>query len=298
MELKTSVTESFLKLFYHELVNLSLGMANTLNLFILRIESNRFSYDSLTQQLYDLIITFSLSRTEMDRLKETPGGQKYKLACERLRNHLSNEGELGELLLYSFLEAHLKAPKILTKLELKTSPNDYVKGADGVHLLKVSESNFQLIFGESKLYSDLEQGINVAFKSINDFLDKKKNKIAYEAHLLTSQLLKESVDEVTYQFLKQIIVPTERDEDIELDNSFGIFLGFDFEIKEDKMRLDNNAFREFVKSETNKMAQEALAKIQENISQTSLAGYNFYVYLMPFSELEKTRKEIIEKITV
>jgi hypothetical protein len=293
MELRTSVTEGFLKLFYHELVNLSLGRLNTLNLFILRIESNRFSYDSLTQQLYDLIITFSLSRAEMDRLKDTPGGQKYKLACERLRNHLSNEGELGELLLYSFLEAHLKAPKILTKLELKTSPNDYVKGSDGVHLLKVSESSFQLVFGESKLYSNLEQGIDKAFDSINDFLDKKKNKIAYEAHLL-----KESEDEITYQFLKRIIVPTERDEDIELDNSFGIFLGFNFEIAEDKMQLDNNAFREFVKSETNKLTQKALNKIKENISNASLAGYNFYVYLMPFSELEKTRKEIIEKITV
>jgi hypothetical protein len=234
----------------------------------------------------------------MDRLKDTPGGQKYKLACERLRNHLSNEGELGELLLYSFLEAHLKAPKILTKLELKTSPNDYVKGSDGVHLLKVGDNNFQLIFGESKLYSNLEQGINKAFDSIMEFLDKKKNKIAYEAHLLTSQLLKESVDEETYQFLKRIIVPTERDENIELDNSFGIFLGFDFEIAIDKMLLENNAFREFVRSETNGMTQKALKKIQENIENASLAGYNFYVYLMPFSELEKTRKEIIEKITV
>lgn len=173
-----------------------------------------------------------------------------------------------------------------------------MKGADGVHLLKVSESNFQLIFGESKLYSNLEHGIDKAFKSIKDFLDRKKNKIAYESHLLTSQLVKESVDEATYQFLKRIIVPTEREEDIELDNSFGIFLGFDFEIKEDKMQLDNNAFRAFVKSETNKLTQQALTKIQKKISHSSLAGYNFYVYLMPFSELEKTRKEIIEKITV
>jgi hypothetical protein len=298
MHLKTAVTDSFLKLFYHEIADLALTRSNKLNLFILRIESNRFSYDALTQQLYDLIITFSLSRAEMDRLKDTPGGQKYKLACERLRNHLSNEGELGELLLYSFLEAHLKAPKILTKLELKTSPNDYVKGSDGVHLLKVGDNNFQLIFGESKLYSNLEQGINKAFDSIMEFLDKKKNKIAYEAHLLTSQLLKESVDEETYQFLKRIIVPTERDENIELDNSFGIFLGFDFEIAIDKMLLENNAFREFVRSETNGMTQKALKKIQENIENASLAGYNFYVYLMPFSELEKTRKEIIEKITV
>ena len=57
-------------------------------------------------------------------------------AKERLRKAESNEGELGEILLYSMLEAHLKAPKLLTKLELKTDPNHYVNGTDGVHLLK------------------------------------------------------------------------------------------------------------------------------------------------------------------
>lgn len=298
MLLKTAVSDSFLKLFYHEIADLSLSRSNKLNLFILKIESNRFSYNSLTQQLYDLIITFSLSRAELDRLKDTPGGQKYKLACERLRNHLSNEGELGEILLYSFLEAHLKAPKILTKLELKTSPNDYVKGSDGVHLLKVGDNNFQLIFGESKLYSNLERGIDKAFDSIKVFFDQKRNKISYEAHLLTSQLLKESVDEETYQFLKGIIIPTERDEETELDNSFGLFLGFDFKVTQEKLLLENNAFREFVKTETKAITQNVLNKIEEKIAQANLVGYNFYVYLMPFSELEKTRKEIIGKITV
>jgi len=53
------------------------------------------------------------------------------------------------------LETHLNAPKILTKLEVKTAPNDYVKGADGVHLLQLNEQDFQLILGEAKRYGDL-----------------------------------------------------------------------------------------------------------------------------------------------
>lgn len=297
MLLKTAVAESFLKLFYHEIADLKIGHSNKLNLFILRIESNRFTYETLVQQLYDLIITFALSRTETERLKESPG-QKYKLACEKLRNHFSNEGELGEVLLYSFLEAHLKAPKLLTKLELKTSPNDYVKGADGVHLLKLGTNNFQIVFGESKLYSNLDSGIDEAFKSIREFLDLKKNKIGYEANLLTSQLLKESVDEETYKYLRSIIIPTEREEDIELDNSFGIFLGFEHECSEEEKRLDNNAFRDLVKNRIKTIANEAMIKIEKKMNDSSLTGYNFYVYLMPFTELELTRKEIIKKITV
>lgn len=297
MLLKPSVAESFLKLFYHQIVDQKIGSSNNLNLFILKIESNRFIYDALTKELYDVIITFALSRTEGERLKESPG-KKYKLACEKLRNHFSNEGELGEVLLYSFLEAHLKAPKVLTKLEIKTSPNDYVKGSDGVHLLKTGKNNFQLIFGESKLYSDLDAGVTEAFKSIDGFLEAKKNKIGYETNLLVGQLLKESVDEETYSFLKSIIVPTERNENLELDNSFGIFLGFNHECTEQEMKLDNTAFRETTKDRIQTVVTQALAKIQTKIERSNLAGYNFYVYLMPFTELETTRKRIIESITV
>jgi hypothetical protein len=56
-------------------------------------------------------------------------------------------GELGELLLYCFLESHINAPKILTKLEIKTSNQMDVNGADGVHLLQNTDKDYQLVFG-------------------------------------------------------------------------------------------------------------------------------------------------------
>ena len=67
------------------------------------------------------------------------------------------DGELGELLLFCFLESQLKAPKILSKLELKTTSGLYVNGADGVHFLKLEDGNYQLIFGESKMYVDIKK---------------------------------------------------------------------------------------------------------------------------------------------
>lgn len=50
---------------------------------------------------------------------------------EKFVDYTRNNGELGELLLFCFLETHLGAPQILTKLELKTSISHYVNGADG-----------------------------------------------------------------------------------------------------------------------------------------------------------------------
>lgn len=55
------------------------------------------------------------------------------------------------------MESQLKAPKILSKLELKTTSGLYVNGADGVHFLKLEDGNYQLIFGESKMYVDIKK---------------------------------------------------------------------------------------------------------------------------------------------
>ena len=52
----TEVNKDFLKLFYHEIVDHNLGNLNKLNLFILRIENNGFTYGCLIEELYDIII--------------------------------------------------------------------------------------------------------------------------------------------------------------------------------------------------------------------------------------------------
>ena len=137
MPLRINVPENFLNLFHKILENEPVENGNKLNLFSLKISSNAFSYANLVEELGDILTKYALSRSTYDDLREK---EKYNTlvtkAKERLRKAESNEGELGEILLYSMLEAHLKAPKLLTKLELKTDPNHYVNGADGVHLLK------------------------------------------------------------------------------------------------------------------------------------------------------------------
>lgn len=200
--LERSIQDGFLDLFYHDMKDQVLDNKNSLNLFVLKLKNNAFAYDELIEELGNSLCHFALSRKSVRRLVEE---QKYKslvdTAKERLRNHNVNEGELGEILLFCILESFLNAPKILTKLELKTSNNDYVKGADGVHLLKIDDKNYQLIFGESKLESNIRSGIYSAFSSINTFLTQK-GKSKYEIELLNSQLAKETFDENGYEVLR------------------------------------------------------------------------------------------------
>ncbi|WP_321419449.1 DUF1837 domain-containing protein [uncultured Methanomethylovorans sp.] len=294
---KKEIGQDFLNLFYHDIIDLDLENQNKLNLFILKIANNRFAYDELINELYDNIITFSLSRHELDSFKNSQGGKKFIAARDKFRDYTSNEGEFGEVLLYCFLESHLDAPKILTKLEIKTSNNDYVKGADGVHLLRLNDADFQLVFGESKLDSDLKSGIYDAFRSIAEFLDDKKNKVRFESNLINSQLVKESVESSTYEFLKKIIIPSANEDEYNIDKSFGIFLGFDIEIDDKIKNLSNAEFRRYLRDTTKKSVISSVESIKKQIDKKKLWGYTFYLYVVPFTELKEIRKNIIEKLT-
>lgn len=270
---------------------------NKLNLFSLKISNNAFTYANLVEELGDILTTYALSRNAYDELCNQ---RKYTTlvsrAKERLRKAESNDGELGEILLYTMLEAHLKAPKLLTKLELKTDPNHYVNGADGVHLLKIDDTTFQFVFGESKLHSDLKTGVEKAFESLKNLLKEDLNKLRYEIQLVNSNFLKEAHDEHSVELLKKLLIPTENDENLNIDHSFGIFLGFDVKITDDERKLNNADFRDTIYKKVENAVWTILPTINDQIEQDDFRGYNFYIYIVPFSELAKQRKEIIAKL--
>lgn len=295
--LERSIQDNFLDLFYHDMKDQALDNKNSLNLFVLKVKNNAFAYDELIEELGNNLCHFALSRKSVKRLIDE---KKYKslvdTAKEKLRNHNVNEGELGEILLFCILESFLKAPKILTKLELKTANNDYVKGADGVHLLKIDDKNYQLIFGESKLESNIRNGIYSSFKSINTFLTQK-GKSKYEIELLNSQLAKETFDENGYEVLRKIIIPSAKDEETYLDYSFGIFLGFNIDIDEEEKKKDFSEFRTIIREKIKNHVNDNLESINTQLKKTEFTGYKFYIYVIPFNDLQNTRKDIIKQIT-
>ena len=296
MEKLSTAHKEFIDLFYEDLSNEPIDGCDTkINLHILKIENNRFCYSELVDNLFDNIVTYSLSRKELKLLKEKHG-TAYTRAVQKLRKYEENEGELGEILLYCFLECHLNAPKVFTKLELKTSSNEYVKGSDGVHILKIDEKNYQLVFGESKLRDKLTRALYDSFKSIKDFIDRPDNNINDEIHLLNTNLEKEAADDELYDFLKKIIVPKASDEEVFKDNAFGILVGFDIEIDDDIKKLENREFREKIRE---KIKSEVLSRkdyIKNKINELGLRGYSFYIYAIPFTDLAETRKKAIKHL--
>ena len=199
-------------------------------------------------------------------------------------------GELGEILLYLFLEIKLGAPKLLSKMELKTSPNQYVFGSDGIHLLRLDNKIFQLILGESKIKGDLEDAVDNAFDSIKTVSAQPSN----ELRLVDSRIFTETFDEQTTNFIKSLIIPSKRDASISVDKAFGIFLGYTLGV--DASQYSNTEFREVVNRKLKDDFTKVAKYIEGKINNSGLAGYSFYFFLLPFNDASKDRANIIQKL--
>ncbi len=286
----TTADSTFKDIFYHE-IN-SEFEKNSLNLFITNIQNNKFNYHRLMNGLIGNIIPFCLSQRE---IKETTNAAfQYINAVSRLKESENNTGELGEILLYNFLETDLNAPKLLTKMKLKTSSKDYVKGADGIHLLKISDSDYELIFGESKMRTKYKDGIYDALTSIKEYVNREVNNINHEVNLVNSNLIGEVFNDEEYSILKKILVPSENEANI--DYSFGIFIGFEVSFSQDELGLKNSIFRDMARKRIKTIIMKELEYFQKKIEEFELTNYTFHIYCLPFTELDKTRKRMIKNL--
>lgn len=272
---------------------------NKLNIFMININANEFDYKLLEENLRDPIISYAISRKVKEKYKNQAGTLVHK-AKEKFIEYFQNDGELGELLLYCFLETHLKAAKILSKLELKTTNKKYVNGSDGVHYLKLPNGNYQLIFGESKMYTDLYDALGEAFKSIKEFKDEinskgeKKSGIRYEKGLISDNLNKE-FDEEDEKFLMDLVYPKGSNE-FDVDDAFGIFIGYQINVTTEERKLLPDDFRELIKNKIISEINKIEKSIETRIKNKQLEGHNFYIYIVPFTEIENTRKEILKEV--
>lgn len=272
---------------------------NKLNIFMININANEFDYKLLEDNLRDPIISYAISRKVKEKYKNQAGTLVHK-AKEKFIEYFQNDGELGELLLYCFLETHLKAAKILSKLELKTTNKKYVNGSDGVHYLKLPNGNYQLIFGESKMYTDLYDALGEAFKSIKEFKDEvnskgeKKSGIRYEKGLISDNLNKE-FDEDDEKFLMDLVYPKGSNE-FDVDDAFGIFIGYQINVTTEERQLLPDAFRKLIKTKIIDEIDKLEKSIETSIKNKQLEGHNFYIYIVPFTEIANTRKEIMKEV--
>lgn len=304
---KTCNDEEFSKVF-KELKHdekLELPNNNSLKMYYTTIMNNTFEYSNLQELLLSNITNYVFSRKEnkeaFDTKKIPNLTRKAMMEFRKISNKkdCGNGGELGELLLYIFLESNLKAYKLLSKMELKTNSEDYIKGADGIYLYEYedddNEKHFEYIIGEAKIEATSAKSIADAFKSILVHLQKKD----FERELVDREIFKETFNEEQAEKIKRILVPSPDDDDIDMQKAFGIFIGYGLNKNLKLDEVDNKKGKKIIEARIEKDIKNICKNIKDKIKENkNLKNYSFYVYVMPFKDAKKDRVEILKNITI
>ncbi|ARD98858.1 hypothetical protein V425_04225 [Lactococcus lactis RTB018] len=276
----------------------SLGLINNneLRIFQLPLQDYAFRFDVLQEFIEDNIGRYVFSRSTIDGLKsegkeETISFRAFKELLKKGQVDVKGTGqELGELLIYAFLEQVLHAPKLMSKVELNTlgEPSEI----ESIHLYSFTDNNidiYQLIFGSSSIVGDLGEAIDEVRKSIIKIASTQKNQL----QLIDANVLNSNFNEETAEKIKTLIIPQKRGSQSP-ESAYGIFLGYTL-----GLQSAGKTPRQFAVSASKKVRfdiEHCVQRLAEIINISGLAGYSFYVYVLPFNDAESDKKNIMKEV--
>lgn len=275
-----------------------LGLINPhqLRLFQLGVVDNTFTFDALKKFLLKNIGYYIYSR---ERIKKFMNEDEITLiglkAVELLRDRCNGDlawlgDELGDLMLYVFLEQILDAPKLFSKYDVP-SDGHLVSGSSGVHLLQPDKDipSYQMVFGKSRIVGDPRDAIDAAFVT----LEKIKKDTSREMRLVESTAFDQHFAPEVAEQLKNIILPS-KNPPVYHDTAFGVFLGYSLGLDTDNKT--SAQFRSELEQKMRLDIKRHVSYIADKIKNAKMERYSFYFYFLPFNKADGEKQSIMSSL--
>lgn len=266
---------------------------------MIRLNGNKETrVKDLANYLSSLIIDYAIPRKqildaqEKDRVENTTRHvRELSKKAKKLFTQLKKTGEGGEMLLYVFAQHVMKIPQVLCKMSLKTDGALHFQGTDGLHMKYDANSQSLILYwGESKVYSDIDEGMRDCLNSIKPYLLRE------EAIDRDMELFRDNIDLIDEELENAIIEYLNPD-----SGKFGklefrgiCFIGFDDESYPDRpnSKTEDEVFVEI----EGKIADwnKKLSKKLKN--RAPLDTYKMDIFLLPFPSVEIFRKTFLEEV--
>lgn len=140
--------------------------------FTLDYENGSYRQRELVKIIKDTVIHFALTSDEIKKYKESDDfGEMERKGWDRIsKAHKYSKGDYGELLLFLMLTVFFPTKKFVTKVRLRSSKKDQIKGFDCAHFT-VEQEQIYLWLGEAKFHNSFSNAIAGAIESIKEHLE-------------------------------------------------------------------------------------------------------------------------------
>lgn len=179
--------------------------------------------DEFVEELSDTIVDWIYSSEKYKEIKEKlvkngkseASASQYigRKAKNKFRDNKNSEniliqGQMGELLLYHFIQKCMKAVPLLRKMNIATSPDHERFGADAIHF-KIENGKNIIILGEAKTYTSkykFNQAFSDALDSILNTYNKHRSEVGLYVH---EDFLDDEMNEIAEKYLDNTLKPVE-----------------------------------------------------------------------------------------
>lgn len=236
--------------------------------------------------LYNFIFSCSEVEDKINVSSSTSATKLFEKAVRKISLQTAH-GELGELILFTLLDTYFKAPKLLSKVSLKSNSKIPVFGADAVHGQFV-DGSFRLYLGESKLYTKFKSAVPKAVDSIKNAMEKYDE----EFDLLDSYMDFPGISKDVEEKLLELLDPFSED-DIRAKIYSPCFIGF----AEPEMISSTNSEADFIEKYTD-LSKQYVNEFFEKLEAKGVNINESSILLLPYSCVDSMVKDFVEYVGV
>lgn len=294
--LKISIDEKGFKNTFVEInqdiYSLGLPNPNKVKIFKLRVNGKEFNKDGISEFILNNISQYVYSRTRIKNIESTSNIRTISTRAirqvEKTPAFANQTDTFCEIMLYSFLECSMHAPKIMSGFEVSEAGRSN-KYSSGIYLLPagIVSSNNQIVFGCTKAHHNLKDAIDDVFTQASNIKINRNEEI----RLLDPSVLGNILEPQTAIHLKNIIMPS-KSSDVESDDAFGLFLSYSINVP-NKDLLSNNDYRTALDKQMDADIKSHISYIKTKINELGLNAYSFYLFVLPLDDVATDSKQIM-----
>jgi hypothetical protein len=137
-------------------------------------ENKEYRQKDLVKLIRDTVLFFALTPDELSKINASTFHKFQTRAWKRISDRpKEKKGDYGELLLFLILEVFYPARKLVTKVRLRSSMGDEIKGFDCAHFTIDEDDEICLWLGEAKFHKSFSTAISKAVDSLNQHISGK-----------------------------------------------------------------------------------------------------------------------------